>query len=317
MTQQAENNYYIYTYVRHLDEHELCRMEMRAFFGKDTEGNYLFSEVKIDPSRSPFIEERLEVLYAAQEMDVLKEQIRQLALGEETFKVICLNNMNMQMNKKFGHKERRLVEKEIGLILDGEPDLHNPDKLFGIILLDGVWYFGVYTKSESIWRKHKEKPQQYSTALNTRVARAIANIAVPQIENIKAIDPCCGIGTVLVEALSMGIHIEGRDINWLVCEGSRKNIAHFGLTGTVTKGPISEVKEHYDVAIIDLPYNVFTHASTNEQAEILRHARRIADKVVVVTIETFDEVIKEVGFEIVDRCVAKKQNFLRQILLCK
>lgn len=317
LMQQTTSNHYIYTYVHHPDEYEICRMEMRAFFGRDTDVNYLFSEVKIDPSRSPFIEERLDVLYAHKDLDSLKELITQLAIEEKTYKVICLNKMEMAENKKIEHKARRQLEREIGLLLDGEPDLDNPQHLYGIIRLDGVWYFGPYTKSESVWRKHKDKPQQYSTALNTRIARAIVNIAVPQIDNRKVIDPCCGIGTVLIEALSMGIDIEGRDINWHVCQGSRKNIAYFGLQGTVTRGPISEVQSHYDIAIIDLPYNVFTHASINEQAEILKHARRIADQVLVVTIDTIDHVIEEAGFEILDRCVAKKQSFSRQILLCR
>lgn len=77
----------------------------------------------------------------------------------------------------------------------------------------------------------------------------------------------------------------------------------------MTRGPIAEVEDHYDVAIIDLPYNVFTHASMDEQAEILKHARRIADQAVVVAIDTPDNVMEEAGFEIIDRCVAKT-NFL-------
>lgn len=312
-----KNNRYIYTFVHHPDEYELCRMEMRAFFGKDTDVNYLFSETEIDPSRSPFIEERVTVLYAHKDLDELKEEITQLAVGEKTYKVICLNRRDMAANKKIEHTARQQLEREIGLLLDGEPDLDNPQCLFGLILLDGVWYFGLYTKSEAVWHKHKDKPQQYSTALNTRTARSIVNIAVPQTEHIKAIDPCCGIGTVLIEALSMGIDIEGRDINWHVCEGSRRNMAHFGLKGPVTNGSISEVVNHYDVAIIDLPYNVFTHASISEQTEILKHARRIADQVLVVTIDTIDQIIEEAGFEILDRCIAKKQHFLRQILLCR
>ena len=317
MKNDATCKRYIYTYVHHLDEYDLRRMEMRAFFGRDSESNYLTSNIEIEPSRSPFIEERLEVLYEAADFGALTEQIKQLPVQEGTYKVICLNKMDMGKTKKIEHQERRRIERDIGLAIDGEPDLDNPTRLFGIALLDDIWYFGHYKKSESVWRKHNHKPQQYSTALNTRMARAIANIAVPQIEGVRAIDPCCGIGTVLIEALSMGMDIEGRDINWHVCQGSRKNIAHFGLEGTVTRGPIAEATGHYDVAIIDLPYNLCTHASTDEQAEILRHARRIADKVVVVTIETIDDVVKEAGFEIVDRCVAKKQNFSRQILLCK
>src|SRR5699024_12707447 len=78
------------------------------------------------------------------------------------------------------------------------------------------------------------------------MARAIANIAVPYPNGVTAIDPCCGIGNVLVEALSMEIDIVGRDINPLVTRGSRENIAYFGYTCDVTTGPIADVTDHYD-----------------------------------------------------------------------
>ena len=84
------------------------------------------------------------------------------------------------------------------------------------------WIFGDYVKSEAVWYRHQKKPHGYSTALNTRVARAVVNIAIPNPSNIKAIDPCCGIGTVLVEARSMGINIVGSDRNHLILPGARE-----------------------------------------------------------------------------------------------
>ncbi|MFJ7406092.1 MULTISPECIES: TRM11 family SAM-dependent methyltransferase [unclassified Lysinibacillus] len=312
---QSERKY-IYTYVHHVDEYDLCRMEMRAFFNLDSEANFIISNVEVDPSRSPFIEERLEVLYEENSIDNIKKLVKHFIIDAKTYKVVCLNTFDIGNTKKIAQPERRLLERELGLLIEGEPDLDYPEVVFGVILIDGKWYFGIHSKSESIWRKHLHKPHSYSTALSTRVARAVANIAVPHPQKIRAIDPCCGIGTVIIEALSMGMTIEGRDINPLVCKGSRENIAYFGLQGKITLGPISEVTEHYDVAIIDLPYNLFTHSSREDQFEIVKHARRIAEQVVIVTIETIDDLLADAGLVIVDRCIAKKQRFLRQILLC-
>lgn len=316
MHNEQQSKKYIYTYVHHVDEFDLCRMEMRAFFNLDSEANFLISHVKVEPSRSPFIKDRLEVLYEENSLDNIKKLVKHFIVDAKTYKVVCLNTFDIGNTKKIAQPERRLIERELGLIIEGEADLDHPEVVFGLILLDGKWYFGVHSKSESIWRKHLHKPHSYSTALSTRVARAVANIAVPQPQNIRAIDPCCGIGTVIIEALSMGITIEGRDLNHFVCQGSRENIAYFGLQGNITLGPISEVTEHYDVAIIDLPYNLFTHSSREDQFDIVKHARRIADKVVIVTIETIDDLIADAGLVIVDRCIAKKQRFVRQILLC-
>lgn len=308
---------FIYTYVRHRDEQDLCKLEMRTFFGFDVPSNVLKSTVQINPSRSPFIKERLDILFENESIDGLSEQVGQLELGETTFRVVCLNTTELDTTKKISHSERRKIEREIGLRIQGEPDLVNPELIFGVVMLDNIWYFGKYVESEAVWFQHQQKPHMYSTALSTRVARAVANIAVPHPEGVRAIDPCCGIGTVLVEALSMGIDIVGRDINPLVVLGSRKNIAHFGLEGNVTIGPIADVVDEYDVAIIDMPYNLFTHITVEGQQDILKEARRFAKMVVVVTIDTIDHMVEDSGFTIIDRCVAKKGTFSRQILVCE
>ena len=309
---------FIYTYTQHMDEHDLCMLEMRSFFGFDVPSTVLKSSIRIDPSRSAFMKERLDIMYEGNNLEEISQQVEQHDLGGFTFRVVSLNTADLGTTAKIGHPERRKIEREIGLRVNGIPELvHPPGKTFGIILLDGTWYFGKLVESESIWFQHQKKPHMYSTALSTRVARAVANIAVPHPAGVRAIDPCCGIGTVLVEALSMGINIVGRDINPRVVLGSRKNIAHFDLEGSVEIGPIAEVVDEYDVAIIDMPYNLFTHITPEAQLEILKEARRFTKKVIVVTIETIDHMVEEAGFNITDRCVAKKGHFIRQVLVCE
>lgn len=317
MTMQHEASSFIYTYVRHTDEYDLCRMEMRAFFGFHSPSNALKSTVEIHPNRSPFIEERLDVLVEAESWEALIEKVSQLDVSDQTFKTVCMNTIALNSTDKVGHPKRRKLEREIGLCVNGNPDLLQPEIIYGFVELDNRWYFGIYHMSESIWYQHQNKPHSYSTALSTRVARAVVNIAVPNPAGLKVIDPCCGIGNVLVEARSMDIDIVGRDINPLVIEPARINIAHFGFSGDVFHGPIAGVVEHYDVAIIDMPYNIFSDATPEEQLDILRQARRIADKVIVVTIDTIDDMIEEVGFTIKDRCEAKKGLFIRQVLICE
>ena len=202
-------------------------------------------------------------------------------------------------------------------MIDAEPDLDHPDVLFGLVVFEGRYYFGELVHGESVWFKHMQKPEMYSTALSTRDARAIVNIAAPYPEGLKIIDPCCGIGTVLVEAMSMGIAIEGRDMNKRVVWGSRINLRHFGYEPQVEIGPIEEAREGYDVAIIDMPYNLFTHISGELQQSIITHARRIAKRVVIVTIESMDDKISQAKLTIKDSAILKKGNFERQVLICE
>lgn len=308
---------FIYTYAYREEEQALCELELRSFFGFQPQSHVFESSLQFDPSRSPFLKERIEVIYEGVQLKDLVEQVQELQLSGSTFKVICVKNDDSMESGETGYQERRAIERQLGWHIHGEADMHKPDRLFGTTNLHGRWVFGTYVKNEAVWLKHNKKPQGYSTALSTRVARAIVNIAIPNPEGIKAIDPCCGIGTVLVEALSMGIDIAGRDMNPLVTRGARENIAYFGLEGEVTLGTIQNVTEKYDVAIIDMPYNLLSQITPEEELSMLQSARRFTKKVVVITIEPIDTLLLSAGFTIVDRCIARKGTFSRQIMVCE
>ncbi len=310
-------NYFIYLYARHWDDEELCRLEMRAFFGEDSKANVLMSSVDIEPSRSTFIKGKLDVLFDAENWQSLIEQAAALNFDPLTFKVNCLNHTALNTTPKMEIHDRRKLEREIGLAINGEPDLDDPNIIFGFVTIDGHWYFGKYTESKAVSLRHRNKPHSYSTALSTQLARTVANIAAPFPKDVTLIDPCCGIGNVLVEALSMDFDIVGSDINWLVVKHTRENIDYFGYSCEVTTTAIANIDKFYDVAIIDMPYNIFTSASPDDQQAILMHARRIAKKVIVVTIDTIDDMIEKANLTIVDRCEAKKSTFIRQILVCE
>ena len=307
---------YIYTYAFSEDERSLCALEMRSFFGDVSQSNVLETFVKIDPTRSPFMKERISVIYEAQSLEDLYKQVETLQMNGVTFKVIYVKNRDMPKDKQDGYEKRREIERKIGLHIKGKADLRDPDRLFGVMHVNEKWVFGEYVKSESVWFRHQQKPNGYSTALNTRVARAVVNIAIPNPNGIKAIDPCCGIGTVLVEARSMGIDMVGSDRNQLIIPGARENMIHFGLTGEINLADMRDITNHYDVAIIDLPYNLCSVITPEEQLEMLQSARRFANKVVVVTVEPVDGLLIKAGFSIIDRAIAKKGVFIREVVIC-
>lgn len=308
---------YIYTYACSEDELSLCAMELRCLFGREIPPAIFASEIEADVSRSPFIKERIDVMYGGDSLEDIYKQTEQVELDGKTFKVIFVKTNDLAPADKIEYDERRKIEREIGLRIEGEADVNHPELVYGIVTLGGRWYFGSYHKNKATWFRQMKKPRSYSIALSTRVARAAVNMAVPNPAGVKVIDPCCGIGTVMVEALSMGIDIVGRDINPFIAAGARTNIAHFGFDAEVALGDIADIQEHYDIAIVDMPYNLYSSITPEEQYAILVNARRIADRVLVVAIEAMDEMINAAGFEITDRCVAKKGMFSRHLMLCQ
>ncbi|WP_054941968.1 TRM11 family SAM-dependent methyltransferase [Paenibacillus ihuae] len=315
--QTGEIPAYIYTYACSGDELDLCGMELRCLFGQTIPPGIFASSINVEVSRSPFIKERIDVMYAGDSLPEIYKQTEQVEVDGKTFKVIFVKTNDLSPEDKIEYDERRVIEREIGLRIEGEADVNRPELVYGIVTLGGRWYFGTYHKNQATWFRQMKKPRSYSIALSTRVARAAVNMAVPQPAGIRAIDPCCGIGTVMVEALSMGIDIVGRDINPFIAAGARTNIAHFGFESEVTLGDIADITEHYDAAVVDMPYNLYSSITPEEQFDILVNARRIADRVVIVAIEAMDEMIAAAGFEIIDRCVAKKGLFSRHLMLCR
>jgi tRNA G10 N-methylase Trm11 len=301
---------YLYTYACHEDEIPLCRLELRTLLDMEPHPGYVESSIAINPSRSPFIKFRLSILLEGDSLTDLVNQVKELNWQGSTFKVVfaaCDNDTD--------YEEQRLIERQIGLHLNGKADMRNPAHWFGVTMVDNRWLFGDLEKSEAVWLHHQAKPQNYSTALSTRVARAVANIAVPVPQGIKAVDPCCGMGTVLIEALSMGIDIVGFDINPLAVRGARTNLAHFGMPNVVTLGDMRTLDGYYDVLILDMPYNLCSVLPEEEQFQMFEAARRLAAKVIVITTETMDSAIMQAGFIVVDRCVVRKGKFERHILV--
>lgn len=111
------------------------------------------------------------------------------------------------------------------------------------------------------------------------------NIAAPETEGLRLLDPCCGMGNVLIEALSMGLDIrEGTSIR-LRC-GARTNLKHYGFSETlVTLGDMNDLEGHYDAAVLDMPYNLCSVLPEEEQRRMLTSLRRLAPRAVIVTTE--------------------------------
>ncbi|MFB9325876.1 TRM11 family SAM-dependent methyltransferase [Paenibacillus aurantiacus] len=304
---------YLYPVVCHEDETELCAMEMRALFGQDPREGCVRAAFSLPPARSPFIRGRLQVSLAAASLDELAAAAAGLDIGADSYKVVFV-----ETDGAASYEERLSAARRIGSAIRGRAEMKRPDRLIGLAHADGRWLLGDYERAEAAWLTHNQKPHPYSTALSTRVARAVANIAVPRIEGTKAIDPCCGIGTVVIEALSMGIDIVGRDINPLAVRGARANLAHYGMPDVVKRGDLLETEgeEAYDAVVLDLPYNLCSVLSPDVRVAMLRAAGRLAPRVAIVTTETIDDELPLAGMAVLDRCVVRKGRFERHVLLC-
>ncbi len=312
MSKTCEQNY-LYVINYQVQERELCLLEMKILFDKEVSKKYFFSSRNIDPSRSPFIKVRISILHTASSLEELVQ-----ILSDE--KMTCPNFKFARFKIEEGKLDYATWihgVTELGKVIQGEADMKNPSVQLGITLLDDHWIFGIYEKNMNPSEKHNQKPYTNSNSLETRTARAVVNIAVGQQTQTRLVDPCCGIGTVVLEALSLAIPVIGYEISWTIANQAKQNISHFGYDSCIVKGDMHEITETYDVAILDLPYGLFSHVTDTQQKSIIHSSRRITEKLVLITCIDMDEDLTSAGFTIVDRCTVTKGTFVRYVRVCR
>ncbi len=304
-----------YFYVINYPEYEedLCQMEMKYLFKKEDNVREFLSEIYISPSRSLFIKHCIKVIYIEDTLDDVINNIKKDNLSFEGFKVNFIRLSKNEVN----YKERLESMRKIGMAISGIPNISNPKIVLGLIKINEKWIFGIYEKDDCKWLNHDKKPFSYSNALSIRMARAIVNIAVGQETDKKIIDPCCGVGTVVIEGKSMGLDIIGYEINPKIACNAKENMKVLGYDVSIIKGDMHDIKEKFDIAIVDMPYGLFTKTTKDEQKEILKTTRNISRKAIIITFENMDEMIKDSGFEIIDKSTILKNNFKRYINICK
>jgi tRNA (guanine10-N2)-dimethyltransferase len=304
---------YFYTINYPTFEEHLAKMELKYLFRQNIDEKYIFSNFYIPSSKSPFLKECLKVIYSGNTIEEVIEQIKENNLSYEDFKVIYIKHKKDLLS----HEERLATNRAIGFAIKGKAKIHNPKITIGISNIEGQWLFGIYEKNNLHWQAHKEKPHSYSNALGVRTARALVNIAASTGENCKIIDPCCGIGTVVIEGLGLGLNIVGFEINPLIGSNVKENLKFFGYKDLITIGSIHDIKEVYDIAIVDLPYGLFSPTTLKTQTDIIKTTRRIGRKAIFVTLEDMKEHIISAGFSIVDQCHVRKGKDKRSIILAK
>ncbi|WP_242850854.1 RNA methyltransferase [Clostridium algidicarnis] len=303
---------YFYTINFSKDEEALCKLEMKSLFKRSLKNKCFFSNHYVNPSRSPFIKQCLFVSFIGDSLDSIINQVVSDKLHYENFKVSYILGQDNQV----GFHEKRKIENLVGLNILGEAEMNNPDVLLGISNVGNRWIFGINEPNDNNWQLHNKKPYSYSNALNVRVSRAIVNIAVGNNLKTKVVDPCCGIGTVIVEALSLGIYIKGFEINPSIAYKAKKILEYFDYEDVITNANMTTIEDKFDVAIIDLPYGLFSPTTLEEQLTIINSSRRIADKIVILTFEDMDKHLLSSGFKIIEKCDISKGQFKRYLTIC-
>ena len=309
----TQNKYFYFINCSDM-ENELCNMEMKSIFKQIPNRKFLFSNKDFNPSRSPFIKFKVNIIYIEESLEIIINKIKNEKISYDDFKVNYMKSEDGDVS----YENRLKAVREIGFVINGFPDIHNPKVELAIIKIKDKWIFGELIKNDFKWQKHNDKPHSYSNAIPLRMARALVNIATCDDKRLSIIDPCCGVGTVVIEALDLGFNIKGYEISKPIACNARNNIEFFGYNREITtSGDMHNIRERYDVAIVDIPYGLYSPITSQEQKDIINTSRRIARKLVIITFEDMDNIITSAGFKVLDKCYMIKGNMKREISICE
>ena len=97
---------------------------------------------------------------------------------------------------------------------------------YGVEFIDGEIFFGPLFLDEEQTPRYR-KQFQVRSSLKPHVAAAMLNLSGFQGRPGTVLDPCCGSGTILLEAASLhpGVRCYGTDIDPRCAEGAQKNLS--------------------------------------------------------------------------------------------
>lgn len=298
---------YLYNVNYTKENRDLCELELRSLFEKEINEKVFIDEQLQAPDQSFFMKNRLEILYVESTFEALVETVKEDGITVEDFLIKYVPLIKYDPLEKEGKR----MSKAIGMHFNGFPSFKNPKITYGIMFHNNEWYFGVLEANSCDWMKHQDRPHKYSSSLGISLAKSLINIAGEGDLTKTIIDPCCGIGTVLLEGAYAGYKIKGREINYKVAMGAQANLEHFGYNIEVVNGDIAEEEGYYDVAILDLPYDNFSKSDEAIQHLILSNGKRISKKQIVVSSKNIREELAEAGIFVKEMCEVSK-NFKRE-----
>lgn len=309
-------NNYLYVFNYPPEDKDLCALEFRALFKENFVSKYFITNKNFSVDRSVFMKAKIDVWAMDNDFDQLIKKVTNLHQEYQEFKVIYLKNELTHVD----YQETLNKCRELSWGIEGTVNMTKPKHTIAITKLEDNWICGYYHHGIPSWKKHDDKPNTFSNSLDIRLARTLVNIATGDNDKLTIVDPCCGMATVVLEGLALGLDIEGFDISREISWQARKNLKYYGYDEyLINRVSIHDLEKHYDVAIMDIPYNLYTPITYEEQCKLIKSSRKICDKMIMVTFEEMSKEINDTGFLIIDGCLRKKTEYVkfgRYIYVC-
>lgn len=256
--------------------------------------------------RAAYLRCGVRVAAEAPDMDALCRQLRACSFRADRFRIEF-----RRLNPDTPLKTMDAISAAANAI-DGSPDLSNPSERFLLAAMNGSILFGrIETEPNRSYETHRQKPRSMSSSLPPRLARAMTNLA-PDARTL--IDPCCGSGSILLEAAALGMRAVGCDLNPKMVGMTLENARHFGYEMEAFQADARTLQQRADVVATDLPYGKNLQADAANLQAIAANAARLAPFAVIAAGADIRPWMRDAGFaDVRVYKVPKNAHFARYI----
>lgn len=197
--------------------------------------------------------------------------------------------------------------------IPSDANMKSPKCRFLILARENWWCLGeIITEQTHSYRIHDQKPYRTSSSLPSQLARALINLVVPGAKTI--VDPCSGVGSVLLEACALNVACSGGDFNRRMVGMSRKNMQHFAYEASISYADARELSTEADAVITDLPYGMKSMISESDVRRILDRSILCAPTALFVAGSDISSWLISAGYRRVKVYrVPKQTGFMRYV----
>ncbi len=307
MSHETEGTF-VYTANFMPEEAEIAALELRCMANVKLCDGFARSVAACDISLSSYTRLCAEVLAEADNLDEIVDKTAVLGLALEDF---AIDVIRRPPRPKL---EAQAVAKRLADVIAGSVNLSRPRVVCVLLAQQCHYVFGrVVSRARRDWHDAAERPINFSNSLPPRLSRALVNLVAAPGDTL--IDPCCGAGTVLIEAARMGVHACGSDLNEAHLEMARRNLGYFGCAAPLRRADAREFEGRYDAAVLDLPYGHTSRADDRLYLDIISRVAEGVERLVVVTGDDKQYLWEQLGLTIKGVARVPATNIVRHVYL--
>jgi len=292
-------------------EQDLALAELWALSGVDGLGRVVEVPGPVDVERAAYVTTCAELLARGPTPEALADQ---LAVTRPTFERFRVTLLTLPPRPEVP-SQHAIVEAARHVY--GSVDVREPLNELLLVGTGNEWHFGrIVSRASKSYVAHEHKPYQFSSALPARVSRAMVNLAARPGDTI--IDPCCGVGSILLEAWAAGMKAVGGDLNRKLAGMTRANLVHFGRPPWVCIADASTPWAKADAVVTDFPYGRQSPRTAQLYERLLANFPSLAPRLALVTAADVDEALVYAGYDVLRTVdLPKHDGFTRTICLAQ